>query len=308
MGFNLNTWTTLSSNGYMIKHIRYQLTTINPVFVKLSSYYTIFTAIAIGLQATSFSLANNEASNSQNHFYGLTALYNIRSEHATSTISIMPLTQNNAQLYFITNTLYIYRCPLNAPYYVDPVYRCFPACPSNYYIIPESSLGNPFYRCGACSNDCLTCTGASANCTACATDFRLSAMDTVTLMKTCLCPQGQYGLISNCLNCNATIPYCIDCTTSSTCLSCDESLVYNPVANICECPPNTTPKITTLTYTLNGVPFLVNKLMCFNTIFRETCNTGIDGTVVPEAISGFVSFGLTCQCLLGGILLNGICS
>jgi hypothetical protein len=84
-------------------------------------------------------------------------------------------------------------------------------CEDGYY----DTGANP---CSACSNNCLTCVTAAANCLSCDSSKHLTLSSS-----TCVCMDGYVRVLGVCQSCHYT---CLTCsnTTSNGCLTCDSSI------------------------------------------------------------------------------------
>ena len=77
----------------------------------------------------------------------------------------------------------------------------------------------------------------------------------VRLRTLCLaqCPPATYFDGSSCLNCNASMPNCTECTSASNCVSCPSPQIMNFNNNACECPPRWF--LNASTYLCDSCPF-----------------------------------------------------
>ena len=97
---------------------------------------------------------------------------------------------------------------------------CADSCPPGGNLAPDSGV------CTACNSICLTCSNTITNCTSCNT----SSANPYFVNNTCLssCPILFYNISSTgqCVSCVSANINCINCSSVSTCLSCDTSFIY----------------------------------------------------------------------------------
>ena len=65
----------------------------------------------------------------------------------------------------------------------------------------------------------------------------ISSSSYLTTLCLTQCPPATYFDGSSCLNCNASMPNCTECTSASSCVSCPAPQIMNFNSNACECPP-----------------------------------------------------------------------
>lgn len=151
-------------------------------------------------------------------------------------------------------TTYCLSCTSTSAFYNN---SCYSTCPAvNLYISNQTCL--------LCDNICASCTGSSNNCTSC----NLTSNNTHLLNNTCLsiCPDFYYSNIttSDCLLCNSLNIGCTNCSSSTTCNSCDTGFLYFGVNSSCL---NSTP---TGYFNINGTLYSCNS-SC-NTCFNSSSN------------------------------------
>jgi hypothetical protein len=98
---------------------------------------------------------------------------------------------------------------------------CQSSCPSGGTLAPQNGI------CTACDSTCLYCNNTITNCTAC----NLSSIYIFLVSNACLqsCPQTFYNvsLTGQCIACATANINCINCSSATTCLSCDSGFVFH---------------------------------------------------------------------------------
>ena len=97
---------------------------------------------------------------------------------------------------------------------------CLSQCPSGGTLAPLHGV------CTACDSTCLTCNNTVTNCTTC----NINSANPYLMNNQCLtaCPPTYYNvsLTGTCVLCATANINCVNCSSASTCLSCDTGFVF----------------------------------------------------------------------------------
>lgn len=97
---------------------------------------------------------------------------------------------------------------------------CQSSCPTGGTLAPYNGICTP------CNSKCLYCSGTITNCTQC----NLASLYPYLVNNDCLasCPEKYYNvsLTGQCISCATAGINCVNCSSASTCLSCDLGFVF----------------------------------------------------------------------------------
>lgn len=137
--------------------------------------------------------------------------------------------QCNPRCLNCTNYTYCLKCQEG---YLDSTNNCVDACSYGYF----ADISN--HICSLCDASCSSCANLSTNCISCSSGYLLVQLTITSSACRLKCNSGQYSLNSICYACSSP---CLECQSSSYCLSCIQGTILMEVSHTCLsiCPLST---------------------------------------------------------------------
>ena len=156
------------------------------------------------------------------------------------------------------------------------------------------------------TNDCRPCVSFYSNCQTCITDVSTPLMVACTI-----CDPGYFlDPSGSCINCPA---YCLSCTSSVTCNTCNSGFMPDIISGNCVCVPGTYLNSGTCTSCSIALPGCID---CSSTVFCMVCDSTNAYLLIANTCvlcSSMFPFCLNCDptacitCQPGYTLVLGVC-